>query len=445
MWALVVAGCTTTVDTGAGGAGIAACGTPTPFDATAFANLTATNWNDGGCDSGGPLPPTCNTIELDADGRYAWTAISDVVERDQHGQWNFTARDQSSGIVCLDNGAVLAFEMIAGGMRLGQLGLETGKPLTATGSREDLFPVLSDPLFPALTAHEWVKTNNFNLGTDAQQFTLARDGTFTASYRDGACTHGGVWSIDLDPRSSGPTPVLYPSSDANTCDIRGSTSAQLPAADVPRIELGRLILFCSSYRGPATAPPWFAFQGYSDDVGVETSGALDHDVSASGTTFDLDFVNRATTAKNLSSFAIRATPVMLVPQGYSGTGPAVLLASSDLSGTSLAPGDHASASLSITPPAGDTLLGSSSTTPTARRRTRLAPITSSRSPPEHTSYSELLFDLLRPRWPRSFQRSVATVARAASNRFAETPAVIARRRALISSRGPSAESVSTMY
>jgi len=354
MWALVVAGCTTTVDTGAGGAGIAACGAPTAFDATVFANLTATDWHDGGCDSGGPLPPTCNTIELDASGQYSWMAISDVVERNQHGQWNFTARDQSSGIVCLDNGAVLSFELITGGLRLGELGLETGMPLTGTGSREDLFPVLSDPLFPALTAHEWVKTNNFNLGTDAQQFTLARDGTFTASYRDGACTHGGVWSIDITPRTTGAVPQLFPSSEPNTCDIRGGTTAQLPAADVPRIENGRLILFSSSYRGSASGQPWFSFDGYSDEVA--TTGTLDHDVSASGTTFALDFENRSKVAKSLTSISIRATPVMVVADGYSSTGPAVQLASSDLTGTSLAPADHASASLSITPAVGDQLL-----------------------------------------------------------------------------------------
>ena len=354
MWALVVAGCTTTVQSGAGGAGMVACGTPTTFDATVFANLTATSWRDGGCDSGGPLPPTCNTIELDADGRYSWTAVSDVTERDQHGQWNFTARDQSSGIVCLDNGAVLSFELISGGMRLGELGLEVGTPLTAAGSREDLFPVLSDPLFPELTAHEWVKTNNFNLGTDAQQFTLARDGTFIASYRDGACTHGGVWSIDITPRTTGPVPQLFPSSDVNTCDIRGGTSAQLPAADVPRIDNGRLILFSSSYRAPGIAAPWFSFDGYSDEVA--TTGTLDHDVSASGTQLDLDFENRSMVTKSLTSITIRATPVMVVSDGYTSTGAAVVLASSDLSGTSLAPGDHASASLSITPPAGDTLL-----------------------------------------------------------------------------------------
>ena len=356
MWALVVAGCTTTVPSGAGGAGVTACGAPSAFDATVFASLTATAWNDAGCSSTDPLPPTCNTIELDADGRYAWTAVSDVTERDQHGQWNFMARDTSSGIVCLDNGAVLAFQLFPQGLRLGELGLGASTPLTATGAREDLFPVQSDPLFPELTAHEWVKTNNFDLGTNAQQFTLARDGTFAASYRDGACTHGGVWSIDITPRTTGPTPMLFPSSDPNTCDIRSSTSAQLPASDVPRIEDGRLVLYDTAYRAPGTAAPWFAFQGYGDGVGIDTSGTLDHDVSASGTNFDFDFANGSRSAKALSSISIRATPTMQVADGYSAAGPTVMLVSMDLTGTSLAPGDHATASLTAAPAAGLTQL-----------------------------------------------------------------------------------------
>ena len=36
------------------------------------------------------------------DGTYVLRSVSDVVERDDHGHWNFNAHDGSSGVVCLD-------------------------------------------------------------------------------------------------------------------------------------------------------------------------------------------------------------------------------------------------------------------------------------------------------------------------------------------------------
>src|SRR5438477_8626941 len=106
VWGMVLAGCTSTVGapTGGGSGAVAACGDPQPFDDAVFATLTATAWDEV-C-GGGPLPPTCNHVTLAADGSYEWTAVSDVVERDQRGAWNFFARTDSDGIICLDTGAV---------------------------------------------------------------------------------------------------------------------------------------------------------------------------------------------------------------------------------------------------------------------------------------------------------------------------------------------------
>jgi len=115
VWGLVLAGCTSTVGAPSGpSTRIAACGDPQPFDDAVFSALTTTAW-DQNC-GGGPLPPTCNHLTLTADGAYSWTAVSDYVERDQSGMWNFFARTEADGIVCLDTGAVLPYTLGSGSL-----------------------------------------------------------------------------------------------------------------------------------------------------------------------------------------------------------------------------------------------------------------------------------------------------------------------------------------
>jgi hypothetical protein len=356
VWGLVLAGCTSTVGAPPGPpTGVAACGDPQPFDDAVFAALTATAW-DQNCGTG-PFPPTCNHVSLAADGTYSWTAVSDYVERDQSGAWNFAARTDTAGIVCLDTGAVLPYTLGSGSLAFGRLALYTGAAQTQTGARGDLRGILSTPVYAQMSGATWLKTNDFDLATTAQQFTLARDGTYEASYRDGNCTHGGLWGIDMDPRSDGPTPIVIDLPDVNDCDLRGGTSAQLPSVDEPRIDTqGRLILSRAQYGTKTDPRPWFEFDGYTGSVA--TSGYLDRDLSASSpTAFDLDFENRSTTAKTLTSFAVRVTPVMLITNGYSATGPTVQLAQSDLGAAALDSGSHAPLTLSVAPAfTGDALL-----------------------------------------------------------------------------------------
>jgi hypothetical protein len=340
MWAFLLAGCSTTVG-GTPADGIAACGTPRPSDAALFAALTTNTWAES-CGGGGGLAPTCNTVSLGADGHYEWMAVSDYVERHQHGDWNFYARTENAGIVCLDTGAVLPFMFDGNTLHFGRLALDRGVASAASGTRDGLATVVSDPIYAQMSAHSWTKTSSFDLFMDAQDFTLARDGTYNASYRDGECTHGGLWGIDLDPRSTGPTPTLLDQADANTCDTRGMGPANLPSVDVPRVDsAGRLIMYSSSYRPPSGDPrPWLSFDGYSDSVA--TSGYLDRDLAASApTTLDLDIENRSMSAKTLASLTARLR---------SGTS-VVDLASADLTGVALAPGDHHAVSLAVSPSA----------------------------------------------------------------------------------------------
>lgn len=347
-----LAGCATNVGTGPYGAGIAACAAASPYDDAVFAALTASEW-DSGCDGGGGgLAPTCTRIQLGADGEFSWLAVSDYVERDQAGRWAFSARSSTAGIVCLGTGAVLPFELAPGLLHLGGAGYSPGAALAATGSRDGLSTVISDPLYPQLVAHAWTKTNDFDLYRLPQDFTLARDGTFSAAYRDGTCTHGGTWGLDVVPRTGGNATLFVSSADANSCDLRsGGSNAQLPASDDEvHVDGARLVFFDSAYRATNAADtrPWFSFDAYGTTVA--TSAYLDRNLSASAaTTLSLDFANQSTSGKTLTSFAVLATPMVATTDGYTSAGATATLATLDLGGTSLAPGDHVAATAAIAP------------------------------------------------------------------------------------------------
>jgi hypothetical protein len=349
---LALVGCTVGPPSGPS-AGIEVCGARSSYDGAVFAALTAVEW-DSGCDGGGGgLAPTCTQIQLGADGHFSWTAISDYVERDQSGGWNFQTRSDHDGIVCLQTGAVLAFSIESNLLTFGPLGLSPGMALTATGSRGSLPTLVSDPLFPQL-AHTWTKANRFDLYRVAQDITLVRDGTYTASYRDGACTHAGTWSVDLEPRTTGPTPVWWTRADSNACDLRnGGTTAELEDnGDTPLVEDSGLVLYDQAYRevGTTDTHSWFSFDAYS--TSVRTTGTLDAELSASSpTTFDLVFDNRSDTNKTLTSFSVRATPVTLTTAGYEAAGSTFDLVVADLGNESLATLSQTGHSVTVSPPA----------------------------------------------------------------------------------------------
>jgi len=113
-------------------------------DAAVYSALTTTSWFDsGGCGpTGDPLPPTCNRLQLGADGSYTWTAFSDYPERMQSGSWNFRARDATTGVVCLDDGSVVDFALTpTGDLRWGQLGLLSARDSRQKYVNQDYFIV----------------------------------------------------------------------------------------------------------------------------------------------------------------------------------------------------------------------------------------------------------------------------------------------------------------
>lgn len=322
-------------------------------DASVFAALTATSWYDAGaCNDGGGLPPTCNRLRLGADGRFAWTATSDYTERDDAGAWNFRARDTAGGVVCLDDGSVVDFALTEHGLRWGLHGaLAPDEAQPARGDADDLPAIAVDPLFHALVARRWVKTNELDRYREPSSFALFDNGMFHASYRDGACEAMGTFSLlHVDDRLE-----LAPRADPNACDLRdGGTSANVASSnDLPTIVDGVLELYASSYRDAEvmTDERSLVFGAYGGDAGLTVratwTGALR---PAATTTWALALANDSSRAQAITHITISTTPLALADNGFTSTGPTTVLVDRPLA-EMVAPGAASPQALTFTPPA----------------------------------------------------------------------------------------------
>jgi hypothetical protein len=324
------------------------CGAGDPgTDEIVFTRLTATSWYDAAsCEAQDPLPPTCNRLRFSADGTYWWRAESDYVERDQSGRWNFRARDGASGIVCLDDGSVVDFLLTEPGLRWTLLGvLSPDRVLEETGTRAGLPSIEPAPLYVALTAHPWRKTNDFDLYREPTSFTLLRNGTLQASYRDGECEHGGVFSLIADE--------LQPRSDPNTCDMRGGgTTAQLAAAnEMPWIEEGVLYFYSATYRDAAfvTEERLLALFYYGEGGLLVTATWQGPLRSGSAAEWSFAFRNRSDRLCSVTSLSLAMTPLVLTSDSFSLAGDEVVLVDRNLAGTTIEPQADFATTVSFTP------------------------------------------------------------------------------------------------
>ena len=290
VFLLLVAACTNPQTSGS------PCHT-TSGDSALFARLTANRW--GKCDANN----FC--LSLQADGDYdSMRGCGDCIETD-HGRWNFVARDDTSGLVCFDNGSVIDFELVAGGLRWDAGELPATESLDATGSRAGLDGLAASPLFDQLTAHAWAKTNNFDLYFTPTSFALARDGTFTGSFREGACDVAGTFSVVY----GGSQPELHPHAAANVCDTRGYAADIAASNEIPVVEHdGILRFFEASYRDASivTDDRSFLFSSYSDsNYGLVVGAKWQHDFVASSTShLDITITNPTPRAQTITKLSL---------------------------------------------------------------------------------------------------------------------------------------------
>ena len=312
-------------------------------DAAMFDFLTSSAWEGGGCHRGDPLPPTCVTLTFDRSGHFSWRAVSDYLERDEKGRWNFTLRDATSGVITLENGSVLDFAREEERLSFAGAGFQAapGGVLPETsGSVEGLAELTPSALYRSLVSTPWAKTNPFDEFYEPDTLVFGRDGQLRASYRAGQCEHGGKFSVDGKS--------LIQVRESNACDLRGASSVT-SFIDSPRMRGDLLAFFQSSYR-PATQaedPKLFLHDGYQDSLELrgEYGGTL-----ARGSPVDLQltFTNEGTIAQTLTSVEISMRALALGRGSLSTTGQATLLAS-EVYQLPVQSGDSLSQSVRIVP------------------------------------------------------------------------------------------------
>lgn len=298
-------------------------------DAAMYDALTANSWFDRSrCESSDRLPPTCNRVRLAGNGTYTWTAVSDYPERNQAGAWSFRARDATRGLVCLDNGSVVDVALSpTGGLRWGPLGeLAPDAPLEPGPGRDALPTISVDPLFIDLTANTWAKTNEMELYRLPTSLTLRRDGTLEAEFRSGECAASGTFSLLREVTLRDSWLELWSTTAPNICDTRNGGSPFV-LGGLPRLEDSILDLGGAQYRDAAneTAQRYLAFSSYGSDAGLTVTATWDGALRAGAETSWEITLRSGADPQQVSSLRIDLTPMAMTADGFTATGPAVIV------------------------------------------------------------------------------------------------------------------------
>jgi hypothetical protein len=343
-------------------ASIEAAGITAQQRASVFESLTENAWADGGCaNSGAMLAPTCTRLELRKDGSYKLTATSDYTERDDAGSWNFALSNQMAGIVCLDGAKASALRTdappnqpsamyfeIGTGLTFGSFGFSAAEPIARAGAPGSLSTIALPAAYGELIAEGWRKTNPFDLAFTPDAITFERSGHLSASYRAGACQHGGHFSWDKG--------MLTPISDDNQCDLRGPRPASVASSNEEPVFLDDLLVFYSaSYRRESNTATRqiFIFDPYSNSLRVR--GEFDGVLSVSSpTALTVSFENLEELPRQLVKLEVTAQKVVPAADGngYSADGAKTTLITRDYTGVTLAPHAKHDDAFSIAPTLG---------------------------------------------------------------------------------------------
>ena len=142
------------------------------------------------------MPLSCGDLELEESGDYSWVIQSDFPEQDDHGQWNFVAHDADSGILFFTDTESVLFERSADELLTSRDGFRPCRQATTQGADADSLPEVPPPeLYQHLQGTCWRKTNAFDVDRIPDQLVFGTDGNFEASYRNGTCRHGGIFTV----------------------------------------------------------------------------------------------------------------------------------------------------------------------------------------------------------------------------------------------------------
>ncbi len=279
------------------------------------------------------MPMTSYHLDLRRPGHFHRWNVSDVLEFDDKGAWDFRLVDDTSGVIAVD--ADRHFWFARRGDRLwfdGRLyeavprGAETVEEWTpAKAAADSMRDVLS-----RLTVHPWYRRDEFNLFMEPQRIDLHPDLTCDLVFRDGACRQRGRFSID---RGSLLFEVAGPG-----CDLRGGFNL-FENRTVPfSFDGSQLLLSGAYYSGESVLGRRRAYLGLPHGplaLIVEYEGPLR---AGRSQTLYLEFRNDGDHAVRLDSLRIAEQPLKPSHGGFVARGPEAVVTSKPYPAPEVAPG-----------------------------------------------------------------------------------------------------------
>jgi hypothetical protein len=289
-------------------------------------------------------------VRFERNGTYSWYSSSDYVHRNDKGQWSFEYKE-GVGVLRLSASGDLPFRIDKGQLLARWLPSKRGDKIEygaddLTLMAKDLKPVQPTKEGQRLTKQAWVKINPFNDYGSPQQIEFMANQRYLATYRDGACTHGGTWSLlkesngrwDLDSHA-----------DDNECDQRGGSAG---LSHYYLSFAGDILLLGDGY-APADKKPknsLFFFDRYGNSI--QTRGEFAGDFVA-GKPLQIDFTHTSADDSDyeLVSFAVGLQKYKLGKGSYSTEGDAHWLVEKDLAKAKVTSSEPYSHRVEFKPPA----------------------------------------------------------------------------------------------
>lgn len=307
-WLLVLVGCSELIgDSSVDKTPVCKAGDPR-VDAEVFAALTANRW--GYCGSNNGL-----CLTLSATGDYTTVAGFDDYSIEDAGRWNFLARDATSGLVCFDDGSITDFAITPDGLQWRTDGLLPRlDAIAGFGSRDALDTFAAPDLFATLTHNACQRQNELNLFYLPTSFTIRRNGTWDAVWRYGECRANGTVSIVNAPTQLGVSQQeLWAYANPNVCDKRnGGIPASIPDVD--------------EYAEHTGDHQFLSFASYGEGYGLRVRASWQSALrGGQQKEWTLSLANQSARTQTVQSIQIAMTPVAPTTDGYTATGPTVML------------------------------------------------------------------------------------------------------------------------
>ena len=308
-----------------------------------FRVLTATAWTRCVDDV---MAESCVTIELRANGTYRWLAKSDVVERNEHGLWNWRSTGDRSGMLLLSESGVLSVTLVGDELVLPHLGrLVAGDKLDMQGHPGLLKTVDPPALFAKLINGPWFKANDFDSFMLPDRMEFYSGGRVAFSYRGGECDHDAIWSL-YKLSGSGEKWFLFAEAALNQCDVRYSEPRTGTFSSPIEFQNGTMSLHQPYRRAQSSEHQLVDL----DDGRWHATGTLSGKlVNEEAVMLDLNITSKLSRDVKVGRAVVSLQPLERTGEGFGYVGESQILATVDLDNSTITPHGSFSIRVSLTP------------------------------------------------------------------------------------------------